>query len=141
MKYGVSRKTLLLTAGTVWLVAGVNILRIGVMTWVGNPGNLLLQGVEATAVFLLFFLCIFKRLHTKYTRRIEGRSVQNHPFAFFDTRGWILMSFMIGLGIAVRELQLLPKSFIAVFYTGLSSALILTGLLFLRDGWKRPSES
>ena len=30
MKYGVSSNTLLLTAGIVWLVAGINILRIGI---------------------------------------------------------------------------------------------------------------
>ena len=30
MKYGVSRSTLLITAGVVWLVAGLNILRIGI---------------------------------------------------------------------------------------------------------------
>ena len=31
MKYGVSRSTLLITAGVVWLVAGLNILRIGII--------------------------------------------------------------------------------------------------------------
>ena len=29
MKYGVTKNTLLITAGIVWLLAGINILRIG----------------------------------------------------------------------------------------------------------------
>ena len=33
MKYGVNRKVLLITAGVVWIIAGGNILRIGIMTW------------------------------------------------------------------------------------------------------------
>lgn len=41
------------------------------------------------------------------------------------------MFFMIGLGITVHNYQLLPPAFIAPFYSGLSSALFLTGLTYL----------
>lgn len=44
------------------------------------------------------------------------------------------MIFMIAFGITIRALHLLPNSFISVFYTGLSTALIITGFLFLRQG-------
>lgn len=44
---------------------------------------------------------------------------------------------MIALGVTIRRFQLLPESFISVFYTGLSTALILTGILFLRYWWLR----
>ena len=43
MKYGVNRQTLLLTAGIVWLVAGANILRIGLMTWFDSPRDFLFK--------------------------------------------------------------------------------------------------
>jgi len=36
MKYGVTKNTLLITAGTIWLIAGVNILRIGVKCWMND---------------------------------------------------------------------------------------------------------
>ena len=48
-----------------------------------------------------------------------------------------MMAFMITLGIFARKFGWLPDSFIAVFYTGLSVALIITGWLFLRYGWQR----
>lgn len=35
------------------------------------------------------------------------------------------MIFMICMGITIRSFHLLPESFISVFYTGLSIALIL----------------
>ena len=92
MRWRVSRRTLLLIAGLVWIIAGANILRI---------------------------------------ERIGQKADRNCPFSFFDVKGWLIMGFMITLGILVRKLHLLPTSFIAVFYTGLSSALILTGILFL----------
>ena len=115
MKYGVSKNTLLITAGIIWLTAGINILRIGVECWINDSHYWLFKACEATLVFLLFFGC---------------------PFSFFDVQGWIVMAFMITIGILSRLFHLLPESFIAVFYTGLSLALIGTGIRFIIYWWK-----
>ena len=113
MKFGVNKKVLLYTAGCVWIFAGINIL---------------------TIVFLLFFNLVFKRLFYKHSERISRKNGKHCPFSFFDVKGWIIMIFMIAFGITIRALHLLPNSFISVFYTGLSTALIITGFLFLRQG-------
>ena len=55
MKYGVNRKVLLITAGIVWMAAGANILRIGIVTWLTDSQYWLFKIGEATVVFLLFF--------------------------------------------------------------------------------------
>ena len=132
MKYGVSRQTLLLTAGLVWTLAGGKVLAIGLAAWLHEHTHAwYFKTGEATLVFLLFFCLIFHRLFRKYTARIRGKSEKNCPFAFFDTRGWLIMAFMMTLGIVVRLFELLPPLFIAVFYTGLAFALIGTGIRFL----------
>ena len=118
MKYGVNKQILLITAGAVWITAGINILRIGIITWLNNSQDWMFKIGEATVVFLLFFILIFKRL-----------------YSFFDVKSWIIMIFMISLSITIRSFHLLPDSFISVFYTGLSIALILTGILFIRYWW------
>lgn len=129
MKYGVNKQILLITAG-------INILRIGIITWLNNSQDWMFKIGEATVVFLLFFILIFKRLYYKHTRRIdEKKKTRNCPFSFFDVKSWIIMIFMISLGITIRSFHLLPDSFISVFYTGLSIALILTGILFIRYWW------
>lgn len=46
------------------------------------------------------------------------------------------MVVMITTGVVARVYHLLPNSFIAVFYTGLSLALIGTGLRFIQYWWK-----
>lgn len=135
MNFRVKKKTLLFIAGAVWLIAGINILRIGITTWANTDQCWLFKIGEATIVFLLFFLLIFKRLFQKHTKRIENKKEKSSPFSFFDKKGWVIMTFMITLGITIRKFQLLPNSFISVFYTGLSSALIITGLLFLRQAY------
>ena len=112
MKFGVNKKVLLYTAGCVWIFAGINILRIGIVTWLNDTH------------YWLF----------KIGERISRKNGKHCPFSFFDVKGWIIMIFMIAFGITIRALHLLPNSFISVFYTGLSTALIITGFLFLRQG-------
>lgn len=141
MKYGVNRKVLLITAGIVWIIAGANILRIGIVTWLSDSEYWLFKIGEATIVFLLFFLFVFKKLYYKHTRRIERKKDKNCPFSFFDVKGWIVMAFMITFGIMIRSFHLFPDAFISVFYTGLSLALMFTGVLFIRYWWKNRQES
>ena len=87
MKYGVNKEILLITAGTVWIIAGANILRIGIVTWLNNSEGWMFKIGEATIVFLLFFVLIFKRLYYKHTQRIEQKKEQkNCPFSFFDVK-------------------------------------------------------
>lgn len=132
-----NRQFLMFMAGVVWILAGVNILCIGIMTWINISSFQLFRVCEAIVVFLLFFNFVFKKLFYKHTRRIEQKKDKSCPFAFFDVKGWIIMAVMITVGILVRKFQLLPNTFISVFYVGLSSALIITGVLFLGYGWKR----
>ncbi|WP_300702413.1 hypothetical protein [Bacteroides sp.] len=136
MKYGVTQHTLLITAGTIWLLAGINILRIGLMCWIGDHQYWWFKVCEASLIFLLFFGIIFHKLYKKHTLRISQKKGKHCPFSFFDVQGWIVMVFMIIIGVVVRVYHLLPDSFIAVFYTGLSLALIGTGLRFIRYWWK-----
>lgn len=139
MKYGVNRRVLLITAGMVWIIAGANILRIGIVTWFNDSDHWLFKVSEATIVFLLFFAFVFKKLYDKYTVRISQKKDNSCPFSFFDVKGWIIMTFMMTLGICVRKFHLLPDSFISVFYTGLSLALMFTGIMFLRYWWTKRS--
>ena len=138
MKYGVNRQFLLITSGIVWIIAGTNILRIGIVTWMNSTQDWMFKIGETTVIFLLFFVFIFRKLYYKHTRRIEEKKEdKNCPFSFFDVKSWIMMTFMIALGITIRSLHLLPDSFISVFYTGLSIALILTGILFICYWWQK----
>ena len=59
MKFGVNKKILLYTAGCVWIFAGINILRIGIVTWLNDTHYWLFKIGEATIVFLLFFNLVF----------------------------------------------------------------------------------
>ena len=74
MRYGVARRTLLVTAGIVWIIAGGNILRIGIVTWMSDNENWLFRVGEVIIVFLLFFHLVFKKLyyniHDVYLKKV-----------------------------------------------------------------------
>ena len=97
----VKKSTLLLVAGLVWLAAGVNILRIGVQAMLSCFRVWLLVG--AVVILIGFFLMFFK-IVKKHTKRIMGYPEEKKSiFYFFDLKGYLLMAFMMGLGIALRE--------------------------------------
>lgn len=141
MRFGVGRKTLMVVAGIVWTVAGVNILRIGIDCWAQVSGGFVLMLLGAVAVFAAFHYMVFSRMFHKHKRRISQKGDSNCLMGFFDARGWIIMAFMITLGVSIRRYELMPLWFIAPFYTGLSSALVLTGIRFLFSSkfWSRKS--
>ena len=125
----VQKNTLLLIACLVWGAAGFNILKIGLLAYQNylQPLNYALSLV----VFAIFQFLIFGKLVKKHTQRINGYVEEKQFFLkFFDVKSFIIMAFMMTLGIVLRATNIAPERFIAVFYTGLGSALALAGLLF-----------
>ena len=126
----IKNKYLLLIAAIVWLIAGFNVLKIGVETYINyvTVVNLLLSLV----VFLAFWIMVFSKLVKKHTLRISSYESEKQWFyLFFDLKSFIIMAIMMTMGIVIRYYALLPDVFIAVFYTGLGSALALAGILFM----------
>lgn len=135
-KYHISRKSLLLIATIVWLIAGINVIIVGIKTWqTVDTLSLPIKLLYATIVLAFFIFCIFKPIHKKYVERIKNLPNKNHPFSVFNYKGWLIMFFMIGLGVSIRKFALAPDSFIATFYCGLGTALTYTGILFFKS-WK-----
>lgn len=126
----VKNNTLLFIAGIVWVFAGFNVLRIGILSYTGYAN--LLNMLYSLFVFLIFWFMVFKKLVTKHTRRIKDYNESRQYFwKFFDIPSFIVMTFMISAGIIIRAFNLLPDVIIAVFYSGLGTALFGAGINFL----------
>ena len=130
----VGNRTLLGIAGFVWLAAGVNILRIGVKAVFSVIGGgfvrTALMALLASAIFCAFHW-MFSRIVVKHTARIRGYETKQPFWRFFDGKSWLLMAFMMTLGITLRRFAGLPEFFFAFFYTGLGTALSVAGIRFL----------
>jgi hypothetical protein len=120
---------LLIVACVVWCIAGVNVCIIGIESGVGTWTPLML--ILSLVVFVAF-LAMFLAITNRNAKRIAAMT-QTHMnlFRFMDVRAYCIMVFMIALGLILRIFSLVPSSFIALFYTGLGSALALAGVAYL----------
>lgn len=111
----------------VWGIAGINILRIGLLAYPAyvTVGNIILS----VAVFSVFSI-LFWKAGKKHTQRIRTYKEEKQFFLkFFDVKSFVIMAVMMTGGIYIRESGLGPEIFIAVFYSGLGASLLLAGIL------------
>ena len=129
----VAKEKLLLIAGFVWLAAGLNIALLGVSAFSQMDSDIMLQlALGALLVFTVFHAGMFSKLVGKHADRIVAMEEERAPFwKFFDAKGYLIMAFMMTMGIGLRASGVAPLWFIAFFYLGLGSALALSGCCFL----------
>ena len=119
-------------AALLWLIAGVNVLRIGLVNWPSETNILvsilwLIGSLAFCAGFI--FPRVVRRNLIGLAERAEGTL---RWYQCFTPSSWIIMAFMIALGITLRALDLVPHSFVTGFYTGLGLALMLSTYPYLR---------
>lgn len=128
--FHVKKRTLLAIAGGVWLLAGLNVIRMGVMAYFSLAEFNYLYLLLSLVVMGLFGV-MFYGLSLKHTNRIKTYSGSTRPFwHFFDLKSYIIMAVMMSGGVSLRVLGVLPTTFVAFFYTGVGAALMLAGAMF-----------
>lgn len=129
--FRVKKRTLLLIAGVVWFIAGFNVARLGVISYlvIGRQWYLYLFSV---VVFLLFGMMFFK-MSQNHTKRIMGYEEYCPFWNFFDRKAYTIMVCMMSGGIGLRAAGIFPDWFVAFFYTGLGCALGMAGVIFMKN--------
>ena len=129
--FNVKKRTLLLIAGIVWLMAGFNVARLGVLSYAVIEKRWYLY-VLSEVVFVLFGRMFFK-MSKKHTKRIIGYEEYRPFWHFFDVKAYLMMACMMSGGIGFRAAGIFPDIFVAFFYSGLGCALALAGVLFAKN--------
>ncbi|MGN1406150.1 MAG: DUF2871 domain-containing protein [Erysipelotrichaceae bacterium] len=125
----IRKKYLLFIASVVWLIAGFNVLKIGLTEYKHYLS--LINYLLSIVVFIPFGMMFFK-ISKKHNIRIHKYEEEyQYFFHFFDLKSFIIMVFMMTMGIVLRKFELVPFRFIAVFYTGLGAGLFLAGINFM----------
>ena len=139
--FHVKKRTLLAIAGCVWLIAGINVARLGILSYCQMQSVSVIHILLSIVVFSLFG-AMFYKMSIKHTARISGYEQETKPFwNFFDLKSYCIMAFMMGGGIWLRLSGLVPVSFIAFFYTGIGCALTFAGILFWRQFFRSPHKN
>lgn len=136
----VAKHHLLLANAIVWGAPGIKILVTGIRSYIAIwPTKLIVWLALGTVAVLAGFHWMFARIVKRYSDRILAFPTEKKSlFAFLPVRGWILVIFMMCLGISLKYIPGIPTEFFASFYLGLGTALIVAGATFLSNWMKRP---
>lgn len=129
----VAKRHLLLANAIVWGAPGVKILVTGIQSYLAIwPSRQIAWLALGTLFVLVGFLFMFSRIVRRYSDRILAFPEKKKSLlAFLPVKGWILVIFMMCLGISLKFIPGIPTEFFASFYPGLGTALIVAGATFL----------
>lgn len=125
------RAVLYVVAAIIWGVPGVAITIKGIKAYVGQSSVDVWWLALITVCVLVMFYLIFSRVVKKYSHHIASQNEKCHIWNTFSLRGWVLIIFMMGLGMAIKYIPAIPSQFVASFYSGLGPMLILSAVKFL----------
>ena len=73
----------------------------------------------------------------KYSERIHALPGPMEPiYKTFSLKGYLIIAFMVTLGITLKYVPGIPRTFFAWFYLGLGVGLLSAGIRFLIRWWK-----
>ena len=129
-------KHLILVNGLLWTAIGIKISLIGIDYYRHLDSIQWWYYILSVAVFAGFWF-MFTGVVRKYSERIlKMTEPKTSIFKTFSIKGYIIIAFMITLGIVLKRIPQVPDSFIAWFYCGLGPGLFSAGIRFILRWWK-----
>ena len=128
----VRKEHLLAINGLMWTAIGTKIAITGVWHYVtAQPGKLWWMIPLSILVFAGFYM-MFTGIVRKYAERIHALPGPKEPiWKTFSLKGYLIIAFMISLGISLKYIPGIPEPFFAWFYLGLGPVLLSAGIRFL----------
>ena len=94
--FHVKKHSLLGIAGCVWLIAGFNVARLGVLSY-GIMETISFVHIALSVLVFCAFGFMFFKMSIKHTKRIRGYEEEWKPvWHFFDLKAYCIMAVMMG---------------------------------------------
>jgi hypothetical protein len=137
LKPGAPKIVLIILGASLWGFAAYRILRLGISDIEIHALHHAVNYLIGIAGFIPFFLLVFRKVSYRYVTRIKNLK-QDRPcvFSFFDIRGYILMSFMITMGIMISKWKLIPEIYKGTFFISLGLSLLASAVYYIIEGIK-----
>ena len=132
------RRHLYAVAAVIWGIPGITITLKGISAYGKQSSENLWWLLLITASVLAAFFMMFRRIVNRYCGRIASLPANVKIWHTFPARGWILIVFMMGLGIALNHIPEIPSAFTASFYSGLGPMLVVSAFRFISQTHKCP---
>lgn len=130
----VSRKSMVIGAGLTWLIGAVVLLGRSIELLQNDLNNYLWPIVLGLLFGVFKYKMVFTKVVSRNIKRIRELSPHKKKicfFAFQPLQSYFLLMLMIGAGITLRFVGL-QQEYLLGIYLAISTALILSSILFLR---------
>ena len=123
---------LLAVNGFLWMAIGTKIAVTGVSHFLTAPAGKLWWMIPASVAVFAGFYLMFTGVVRKYAERVHALPGPMEPvWKTFGLKGYLIIAFMVSLGISLKHIPGIPAPFFAWFYLGLGLGLISAGVRFL----------
>lgn len=135
LKPGVPKWVLIFLGAALWGFASYRILKSGIVFIEKLAFNHWVNYIIGFVGFVPFFIMVFYKVSTKYLNRIR-KLEQQYPcaFAFFDFRGYLIMTGMITMGIFVSHWDFIPELYKGTFFISLGLSLLASSFIYVYEG-------
>jgi hypothetical protein len=136
-KPGAPKIVLIILGSALWGFASYRILKLGIAMIELHALHHFLNYIIGLAGFFPFFLLVFRKVSRRYVNRIIHHKYERPcVFGFFDLRGYILMTFMITMGIFISRWKVIPDIYKGTFFISLGLSLLASSIFYLVEGVK-----
>lgn len=125
------KKHLYIVAAVIWGIPGILISVKGINAYMMQMPDDIWWLLLITVSFITGFFYMFRRIVDRYCDRIASLPDEIYIWHTFPARGWALLIFMMGLGIALKHIPGVSSAFTASFYSGLGPMLLVSSTRFL----------
>ena len=131
-KPAVKKPVLLFLSGFMWFCVGIMLNTFATQWLIAYSKNLsyLFAGLGFILALIIHHFG-FLKVVDKNLGRINLLSDRPCAFSFISWKSYILVVFMVSLGIALRHSEI-PKQYLAIIYIGIGLALILSCIRYFR---------
>ena len=136
LKPAVNKSWLLAMAGLMWTGVGVMLCRLAyVWLAVVNRGMAASLGLLGVVMAVAAYYFGFSVIARKNIKRISLLVEKTCIFAFQTWKGYLIVSFMITLGIILRN-SAIPKQYLAIIYATIGGAIFLSSFHYYGLLWR-----
>jgi len=132
---------LFVAASVIWGIPGIMISIKGIKAYMTQPSDDLWWLVLITIAVIISFFFMFRKIVDRYCVRIASLPEKVSIWQAFPVRGWVLIVFMMCLGIVLKHIPQIPSAFTASFYSGLGPMLVVAAIRFIRFMTLQSSQS
>jgi hypothetical protein len=131
----INKRYLLYIAAAVWLFAGGMLMFRGSSYLLGNGYNLLIHYLIGLPLGIAFYQFLIKKIAMRHIDRIKGyKQDKVCTFAFFDVKSYIMMGFMMALGLTIKQLDFVDPMILYTYLLMMGTPLILASVKFMLVG-------